>query len=83
MTKDTTNTETPINFEADLAALEKLVAKMENGDLSLDESLEAFEAGIALTKRCQAALAAAEMKVQTLTQSGELAELDLTDDEDS
>ncbi|MEM7079451.1 MAG: exodeoxyribonuclease VII small subunit [Pseudomonadota bacterium] len=85
MTNDPTADEqvddTPVNFEADLAALEKLVAQMENGDLTLDESLQAFEQGIALTKRCQTALAAAELKVQTLTQSGAVGDLELGEDD--
>ncbi len=66
-----------INFENALAELEKLVESMEAGDLSLDESLKAFERGVALTRQCQAALAAAELKVQTLTEDGTLEDLDL------
>lgn len=51
-------------FEQSLAELETLVAKMEGGDLSLDESLGAFERGIALYRTCQAALAQAEARVK-------------------
>eukprot|EP00389_Voromonas_pontica_P003968 GDKH01005879.1.p1 GENE.GDKH01005879.1~~GDKH01005879.1.p1 ORF type:complete len:79 (-),score=15.20 GDKH01005879.1:85-321(-) len=59
----------PDNFEAALAELETLVSKMEDGDLSLEESLKAFESGIKLTRQCQQALQQAELKVQKLSQS--------------
>jgi exodeoxyribonuclease VII small subunit len=56
----------PFDFEVSLAKLEELVAAMEDGDLSLEESLQAFETGIKLTRECQAALQSAEQKVQIL-----------------
>lgn len=58
-------TEAP-DFEAALAELEALVERMETGELSLDDSLAAFEQGIRLTRRCQQALDAAEQRVQVL-----------------
>lgn len=62
-----------IDFEASLGQLEKLVAQMEEGDLTLEQSLKAFEDGVKLTRECQQALAAAEQKVQLLMeQNGEL-----------
>lgn len=54
------------DFEKALQELEKLVEKMEEGDLSLEESLLQFERGVALTRSCQKALAQAEQKVQIL-----------------
>jgi exodeoxyribonuclease VII small subunit len=54
------------DFEAALDELEKLVEQMEQGDLSLDESLKQFERGIQLTRGCQQALSEAEQKVQIL-----------------
>ncbi len=54
------------NFEAALTELNLLVEKMEQGGLSLEESLHAFEKGIALTRQCQQALKTAEQKVQIL-----------------
>lgn len=53
-------------FEHSLAELEALVAKMEGGDLSLDESLRSFERGIALVRSCQAALEQADARVKLL-----------------
>lgn len=70
------NDDTPIDFEAALAELETLVGQMENGDLTLDASLRAFERGIALTRQCQTALAEAELKIKVLTEDGELAPFD-------
>ncbi|MFN2308116.1 MAG: exodeoxyribonuclease VII small subunit [Gammaproteobacteria bacterium] len=60
-----------VPFESVLGELEGLVEKMERGDLSLEESLAAFERGIQLTRTCQEALNQAEQKVeQLLTQDG-------------
>jgi len=61
-----------IDFGGALAELEALVEKMEDGNISLEESLKYFERGIALTRTCQKALAEAEQKVQILLEkSGE------------
>jgi exodeoxyribonuclease VII small subunit len=54
------------DFETALAELEALVERMEQGDLSLDESLKQFERGVQLTRSCQKALKDAEQKVQVL-----------------
>ncbi|HEX5959626.1 MAG TPA: exodeoxyribonuclease VII small subunit [Rhodanobacteraceae bacterium] len=53
-------------FEQSLTELEALVAKMEGGELSLDESLRSFERGIALYRGCQSALEQAEARVKLL-----------------
>jgi len=57
---------TSFDFESSLSELETLVERMEQGDLSLEESLRQFEQGIKLTRGCQAALQEAEQKVQIL-----------------
>jgi exodeoxyribonuclease VII small subunit len=54
------------DFETALAELEALVERMEQGELSLDESLKQFERGVQLTRSCQQALKDAEQKVQLL-----------------
>lgn len=54
------------SFENDLQALEALVEKLERGDLPLEDSLQQFERGIALSRRCQQALKTAEQKVRIL-----------------
>lgn len=62
-----------MNFEASLAELEALVDRLEGGELSLEESLAAFEKGIELTRLCQKSLREAEQKVEMLTEkNGEL-----------
>jgi exodeoxyribonuclease VII small subunit len=62
-----------IDFEQSLNTLEALVTRMEQGDMSLEESLQAFESGIALTRECQTRLAAAEQQVTKLIeQQGEI-----------
>ena len=63
--------EEPVDFEKSLGELEQLVEKMEAGDLTLEQSLEAFERGVKLTRACQQALRNAELKVKALTQEGE------------
>jgi len=61
-----------MDFEASLEQLEALVSAMEDGDLTLEESLQHFEQGIRLTRDCQKRLAAAEQQVQVLLeQQGE------------
>jgi exodeoxyribonuclease VII small subunit len=71
------------NFEEALEELESLVTSMEEGDLSLEESLQAFEKGIKLTRECQTALKQAEQKVQVLlNQSGDTEDLETGELED-
>ena len=62
----------PIDFEKALAELEGLVARLERGDVPLDEALRTFERGVALTRHCQACHQAAQQKVEILLKrSGE------------
>jgi exodeoxyribonuclease VII small subunit len=63
-----TKSKKPLDFETALAELEKLVDKMEAGEVPLEDSLRDFERGIELTRTCQQALEAAEQKVQILLQ---------------
>lgn len=64
--------QTVFDFEQALKDLEALVARMESGELTLDDSLKTFEEGIRLSRSCQQALASAEQKVQImLEQNGE------------
>lgn len=62
----TNKEDAPLDFEAALEELEKLVATMEDGELPLEETLKQFERGIDLTRQCQKALADAEQKVDIL-----------------
>ena len=56
-------------FEQTLEELETLVRKLEQGELSLEESLKAFERGVRLTRECQASLRAAEQRVEQVTRT--------------
>jgi exodeoxyribonuclease VII small subunit len=58
--------DTTLDFEQALKELEEIVERMERGDATLEESLKYFERGIALTRRCQETLKAAEQKVEIL-----------------
>jgi len=70
------------DFETALAELEALVDKMEQGDLSLDESLKQFERGVQLTRSCQQALKEAEQKVQILLEKDGQPSLETFDSDD-
>lgn len=64
----TTPDPSPVSeFEQSLDALEQLVEKMEHGELSLEESLAAYERGVGLYRRCQSALEHAELRVRLLS----------------
>lgn len=53
-------------FEQSMSELESIVRKIESGNLSLDDSLAAFESGIKLTRECEALLNEAKGKVEKL-----------------
>tara|TARA_B100001059_G_C17280690_1_gene308089 strand:- start:206 stop:445 length:240 start_codon:yes stop_codon:yes gene_type:complete len=74
--------QTDFNFEKALENLEEIVSSMENGELTLEDSLKAFEKGIKLTRECQGALRDAEQKVRVLlNESGDTEELKVEDKE--
>ncbi|HEV2801206.1 MAG TPA: exodeoxyribonuclease VII small subunit [Pyrinomonadaceae bacterium] len=56
------------NFEASLAALEKIVRELERGELPLEKSLELFERGVRLSRECQERLQEAERRIEVLLQ---------------
>lgn len=76
MAKKSTSSSDTFDFEQALAELEQLVERMEQGELSLEQSLKDFERGIALTRACQGALKEAEQKVRILTSQGGKEELE-------
>ena len=57
---------TPANFESAMEELEKIVARMESGDLSLEDSLAAHKRGLELAQYCQGVLAKAQQQVKVL-----------------
>ncbi len=67
MTRKTRGEESPVSdFETSLKSLEALVARLERGDLPLNESLALFEQGVSLTRQCHEQLASARQRVQIL-----------------
>jgi exodeoxyribonuclease VII small subunit len=71
-------------FEEALQKLEAIVAKMEEGDLPLEEALKAFEEGVRLAKFCTSKLDEAERKVEKLIrdQSGKVQTTPFSEEED-
>jgi exodeoxyribonuclease VII small subunit len=82
MAKKSAHPDIKIDFEGAMRELEELVERMEQGDLSLEQSLKDFERGVALTRTCQQALQEAEQKVQILMRKDEEAGLIPFEDSD-
>ena len=58
-------------FETQLAALERVVRELEQGDLPLEDSLKMFEEGVRLSRECQERLNQAERRIEVLLRDGE------------
>ena len=58
------------NFESSLNKLELIVTKLEDENISLEDSVKSFEEGINLVKSCQEELKSAELKIQKLLDDG-------------
>jgi exodeoxyribonuclease VII small subunit len=54
------------SFEDQMAELEKVVDRLERGDLTLEENVSLFERGVQLSSACKAQLASAESRIQVL-----------------
>jgi exodeoxyribonuclease VII small subunit len=67
-----TKAKQPENFEAALADLEAIVSQMENSQLPLEQSLQAYKRGAELLRFCQQALQDAEQKVRILNEQNTL-----------
>ncbi len=70
------------NFEHSLEELEQLVERMETGELSLEESLAAYERGVGLYRSCHQALEEAELRVRLLSDPQDPASAEPFDDAD-
>lgn len=55
-----------MNFEENVEQLEKVVQELENGNLNLEDSIKKFEEGMAISKKCNEILEAAEKKITVL-----------------
>ncbi|MFW6068910.1 MAG: exodeoxyribonuclease VII small subunit [Chloroflexota bacterium] len=65
-----------LNFEEALAELEGIVTRLEAGDLTLEESLALFERGQQLAEFCSKQLEDATLRVEQLTEHGEIVEIE-------
>lgn len=63
--------EEDMNFEDAMKALEEIANELENGELSLDKSVEKFEKGIKISKKCNEILEKAEKKISILIKDGD------------
>ena len=71
MAGENTSSASIADFEKSLNELEQLVRDLEHGELSLEQSLAAFERGVKLTRECQSALKSAEQRVEQLVQNSD------------
>jgi len=69
MTAKPAKTDQPESFEHALAELEKIVASMESGKLTLEQSLAAHKRGLELAQYCQSVLARAQQQVKVLEEN--------------
>ena len=69
--------EKKLTFERAMERLEEIVAKLESGDATLDESLKLFEEGAKLTALCNTMLDKAEQKVTVLENGVKTAQTEL------
>jgi exodeoxyribonuclease VII small subunit len=60
------------DFESAIAELDSIVKRMEEGDLTLEKSMELYERGLQLSKFCHSTLEAAERRIEILNERGEL-----------
>jgi len=70
------------NFEKSITQLEKIVAQLEKGDLSLEEMLKQFENGIALSRSCNKMLNEAEKRINVLVKNDDRIEKQKFESED-
>jgi exodeoxyribonuclease VII small subunit len=60
------------DFESALAELDTIVKALEEGDLSLEKSLELYERGVQLSRFCHSRLEGAERRIEILNERGEI-----------
>ena len=63
--------EEDMNFEDAMKALEQIANELENGELSLEQSVDKFEEGIKISKKCNEILEKAEKKISILIKNGD------------
>lgn len=72
-----TKAEAPMTFAEELKQLEKTIRDLESGKLDLDDALQRFEEGVALTRKLRARLDAADGRIEQLLEDGTVRALDV------
>jgi exodeoxyribonuclease VII small subunit len=62
---------TIMKFQDGLLALEQIVARLESGELALEDALRAFEQGVGLVRVLNEKLTQAEQRIELLTRSAD------------
>lgn len=60
-----------LNYEDSVKKLEEIVAKLEDGNLSLEESLQLYEEGAVLSENCRKMLSDAKLKITNINEVAE------------
>jgi exodeoxyribonuclease VII small subunit len=60
------------DFEAAITELESVIKKLEDGELTLEQSLELYERGVTLSRYCHGRIEQAEKRIEILTEGGTL-----------
>ena len=81
-TKGKSETDKGPSFEQALARLEKIVDKLDDGNLPLDESIALFKEGTSLAKVCRDKLAEAEVQVKEALKAGGDEEVEIPDEDE-
>ena len=68
--------QTELSFEALMDRLESIVSRLENGDLSLEDALKAYQEGVGLARRGHERLADAERRIEEVARGGQLSAVD-------
>lgn len=69
--KNTTDDQSELDFEAALTQLQEIVERMESNEQSLDASIKDYELGSSLAAQCQKRLDEAQLKVEKLTKTAD------------
>ena len=74
-----------LSFEKAIQELEEIVARLEKGELTLDESIDFFQRGVELSKYCSKRLDEAERRITLLIEgeNGEMSEREMPETADS
>jgi exodeoxyribonuclease VII small subunit len=76
-----TNTKPELSFEEALKRLEEIVAKMDDPNVTIEDSVRYYEEGLALSKQCSATLESATLRIEEIHQSMNPGTAELTEED--